>query len=93
MGPALCQEKREATVDLDSIVAELKGERDRIGRVIASLLEGAGKGIIPIKAGRPKKRPVSNTVSGYWKVMSFEERSAEMKRRAKVRAKNRKKSK
>ena len=77
-------------MNLDTIVAELRSERDRIGRAIASLLEGAGKGATPIKAARPKRRVASNGVGG-WKGMSFEERSAEMKRRAKVRAKNRKK--
>jgi hypothetical protein len=39
-----------------------------------------------VMAGRSKKR----TVSAYWKDMSPEQRSAEMKRRAAVRAQNQK---
>jgi hypothetical protein len=77
-------------VDLESIVTELKNERDRIGRAIAALLGGAGKAVAPNKA-RPKRQAASNGVSGYWKDLSPEQRSAEMKRRAKVRAKNRNK--
>jgi hypothetical protein len=75
-------------VDLDSIVTELKNERDRIGRAIAALLERGGKGVAHIKA-RPKRLAASYGVKGYWKGLSPEQRSAEMKRRAKVRGKNR----
>lgn len=120
-------------MDLSRILAELNNERDRIGRVIASLLEGTGlisstgkaatrrtgapKRSRLTPAGRRKlshamkarwakrrrannasgkKTPVSpgrskkRTVSAYWQAMSLEQRSAEMKRRAAVRAKNQK---
>ena len=72
-------------MDLERIVSELKSERDRIGRAIAALLAGTDV----VRRGRPRKaaRPAKG-VGGYWKAMSPEERSAEMKRRAKVRAKN-----
>ena len=80
-------------MDLDRIVTELKSEKDRIGRAIAALLEGNRKGVPYGRAARPKRRSASNSVSGYWKHMSPEERSDEMRRRAKVRAKNRKKGK
>ena len=40
-----------------------------------------------------KKAAVAHASRGYWDKLSTEERSAEMKRRAKVRAKNRKKGK
>jgi hypothetical protein len=83
--------KKGVKVDLDSIVTELKNERDRIGRAIA-FLGGAGKAIAPNKA-KPKRQAASNGVSGYWKDLSPEQRSAEMKRRAKVRARNRNKGK
>ena len=86
------QRKREPIVDLASIVTQLKNERDRIGRAIASLLGGAGNGVAPSKA-KPKRHAASNGVKGYWKDLSPEQRSAEMKRRAKVRAKNRNKGK
>jgi hypothetical protein len=82
------QRKWEHIVDLDSIVTELKNERDRIGRAIAALLERGGKGVAHIKA-QPKSLAASNGVKGYWKGLSPEQRSAEMKRRAKVRVKNR----
>jgi hypothetical protein len=84
--------KKEPIVDLESIVIELKGERDRIDRVIASLLAGVGNGVAVTKA-RTEKQATSNGVRGYWKNLSPEQRSAEMKRRAKVRAKNRNKGK
>ncbi len=79
-------------MDLDSIVTELKNERDRIGRAIASLLGEAGNGVAPNKA-KPKRKAASNGAGGYWKDLSPEQRSAEMKRRARVRAKNRNKGK
>ena len=79
-------------MNLDSIVTELKNERDRIGRAIASLLEGTEKGLARDK-GKPKRLAASNGVRGYWKDLSPEQRSAEMKRRAGVRAKNRNKIK
>ena len=79
-------------MDLDSIVAELKNERDRIGRAIASLLGVAGDGVAPNKA-KSKREANSKGAGGYWKDLSPEQRSAEMKRRAKVRAKNRNKGK
>ena len=84
--------KRKVTVDLNSIVAELKNERDRIDRAIASLLGGAGNVIVPNKA-KPKRKAASNGAGGYWKNLNVAQRSIEMKRRAKVRAKNRKKGK
>ena len=71
LSTALRQGKKEATVDLDNIVEELKSERDQIGRVIASLLEGAGKGVVPIKAARPERRVASNPANGCWKVIYF----------------------
>jgi hypothetical protein len=74
-------------VDLNSIVTELKNERDRISRVIASLLEGNEKSVAHSKV-RPTRLTASNGVKGYWKALSPEQRSAEMKRRAKVRARN-----
>jgi len=77
-------------VDLESIVTELKNERDRIDRAIASLLGGAGNGIAPTKTN-PKRQAASNGVRGYWKNLSPEQRSTEMKRRAQMRAKNRNK--
>jgi hypothetical protein len=77
-------------VDLDSIVRELKNERDRIDRAIASLLGRTGKGVPPNKA-KPKRKSASNGAGGYWKDLSPKQRSAEMKRRAEVRAKNRNK--
>jgi hypothetical protein len=86
------QRKRESIVDLHSIVTELKNERDRIDRAIASLLGGAGNGVAPNKA-KPKRRAASYGAGGYWKDLSPEQRSTEMKRRAKVRAKNQNKSK
>ena len=82
--------KREPIVNLDSIVTELKNERDRIGRAIAFLLGGPGNGVAPNKAKRNRK-VASSGASGYWKDLSPEQRSAEMKRRAKVRATNRNK--
>ena len=46
-------------MDLDRIVADLKSERDRIGRAINALLEGAGltepTGRSPRKAVAPKR--------------------------------------
>lgn len=77
-------------MDLDSIVRELKNERDRIGRIIASLLEGIGE-VAPKKAS-PKRLGASSGAGSYWKDLSPAQRSTEMKRRAKVRAKNRNKS-
>jgi hypothetical protein len=80
-------------MDLESILAELKSERDRIGRAIASLLEGRGNGRVPVTSAKHKKRAGSTKVSGYWANMSLEQRSVEMRRRAKVRLKNWKKGK
>jgi hypothetical protein len=77
-------------VDIESIITELRNERDRIGRAIASLLGGAGNGVAPNKA-EPKRRAASTGAGGYWKDLSPAQRSAEMKRRARVRAKNRNK--
>jgi hypothetical protein len=79
-------------MNLDSIVTELKNERDRISRAIDSLLEGAEKGVRPTKA-KPKKHAATSGPGGYWKNMSPEQRSVEMTRRARVRAKNQRKSK
>ena len=54
-------------MDLDRIVADLKSERDRIGRAINALLEGAGltepTGRSPRKAVAPK-RPGGITPAG-----------------------------
>jgi hypothetical protein len=77
-------------VDLESIVTELKKERDRIGRAIASLLEGTEK-VAPNQA-KPKRLGATSGAGSYWKSLSPEQRSAEMKRRARVRAKNRNKA-
>jgi hypothetical protein len=79
-------------VDLNSILAELKKERDRIGRAIAALLGGSRNGVASNKA-KAKRKAASNGAGGYWKDLSPEQRSSEMKRRAKVRAKNRNKGK
>jgi hypothetical protein len=70
-------------VDLNRIVAELRSEQDRIDRVIG-FLENTVNGAKPIRAGRAS----SKGAGGYWKSMSSEQRSAEMRRRAMVRAKN-----
>ena len=75
-------------MDLERIVAELRSESDRIGRAIAALLEGSD---VIRRGRRPKPAPKAKSVGGYWKNMSKEARSAEMRRRAKVRVKNRKK--
>jgi hypothetical protein len=79
-------------VDLDTIVKELKNERDRIGRAIAYLVGGARTSPAPNKAN-PRKKAASHGAGGYWKDLSPEQRSLEMKRRARVRAKNRNKGK
>ncbi len=72
-------------MDLERIVAELESERDRISQAIAVLQDGTG---VVVRRGRPPKAAPKAKGGGYWKAMSPEERSAEMTRRANVRAKN-----
>jgi hypothetical protein len=44
-------------LDLDKIIAELKREREKIGRAIATLLEGAGvSGKGPTRKAAPEKK-------------------------------------
>src|ERR1700716_171321 len=51
--------ERRSSLDLDSIVSELKSERDRIGRAINALLEGAGLTGASKRRGRKPAAPVS----------------------------------
>jgi hypothetical protein len=72
MGGHYAKRKREAAVDWNSVVTELKNERDRFGRAIAALLGEAEKGIASIKA-KPKRQAASSGVNGYCKNMSSEQ--------------------
>jgi hypothetical protein len=49
--------KEDGPVDLDSIIAELKSEQERISRAISALLQDAGISVVRRgrKPGRPKK--------------------------------------
>jgi hypothetical protein len=62
----VCAIKQEAKLDLNSIITELKTERDRIGRAIAALLEDAkvAVGGTVRRAGAPKRRPGGITAAG-----------------------------
>jgi hypothetical protein len=54
-------------LDLNAIVSELKSERDRIGKAIAALLEGAGLSTAAksvAKRGRPKGRTGGISAAG-----------------------------
>jgi hypothetical protein len=54
-------------LDLNAIVSELKSERDRIGKAITALLEGAGLAEatkIVAKRGRPKGRSGGISAAG-----------------------------
>ena len=50
-------------MDIDRILSELRSERDRIGRAINALLEGAGLAAAPTR-GRPRGRGKGITAAG-----------------------------
>ena len=58
--------KQEAKLDLNSIITELKTERDRIGRAIAALLEDAKTAVSGTvrRAGALKRRRGGITAAG-----------------------------
>src|ERR1039458_5887142 len=62
----VCAIKQEAKLDLNSIITELKTERDRIGRAIAALLEDAKVAVSGTvrRAGAPKRRRGGITAAG-----------------------------
>jgi len=76
-------------LDLNSIIAELKTERDRIGRAVAALLEEA-KVVVSgrRKPGRPGRRPGGITAAGRRRLSeAMKRRWAERRRSEKVAAK------
>src|ERR1039457_5748561 len=62
----VCAIKQEAKLDLNSIITERKTERDRIGRAIAALIEGANVAVSGTvrRAGAPKRRRGGITAAG-----------------------------